>query len=350
MSTDVNSHQDATLARLSAKYWNNNQNSLSGIITGTQNLDKTSLFLYGTLGALSLAGKVCDSIITKSDGGVGLFSLGEDARPIAEIEADINEILTQLNCSTIQEVEALLETKKSEKHSADAQIAELEGKNAELEQNIPASEQRIEGLKNANTALLQTNNNLTAQYENLGVQIEALKNTNSQNPSVQYETNIAYLESQREQINKQIAENNKKYEENQNAIKNEETLLGTYKETKVIYDKKLVELKETVLPRLVTDIESLEGHTKTLRGLARELKKAEKEEEKDSLVNNMNDETKEILDIIKKLNNAKSKDRDKRAGKLDNELAEAIENYYNKHRIGDNKTIDGLARSVGFDV
>ena len=85
---------------------------------------------------------------------------------------------------------------------------------------------------------------------------------------------------------------------------------------------------------------------------AREKKEAEEAEEKrkreETIESLSNGDTAAISKLLKQIRNADSLGQDKRGENLKQQLDAALEQYYKNHKIGDNKTIDGLPEAKRF--
>lgn len=94
---------------------------------------------------------------------------------------------------------------------------------------------------------------------------------------------------------------------------------------------------------LQTNLQTLEKDLKDLHYLEKQLKKADGREAMEKYTN---DDTENITGILTKLN--KAKDNPEKEAKLKDDLKKSLEEYYgkgcSKHKVGDNKTIDNLAR------
>lgn len=266
---------------------------------------------------LGLTGSVIQGIENgdfKSSSGVEV----ED-RTVAEIEADIQKILDEVECTSISDVDIKRET-------YEYTLEDAKRNQPELDKTVKAN---TAALKYAKKRSGEIPNEIRKVKRVKELEEEALKNQGQ------------YTSSELEDLNAQLSALEQEQLNNQAILDKEEDFNKQ--------EKKLGELNK-IIKDYPSEIKKLDKASENLKKLDKQLKKAEKEEAKDSLKNNLNDDTKQISDIIKKLNNANSNGWDKKTSKHYADAREAIVNYYQNHNKGDNTTIDRLAKTMGFDL
>lgn len=249
-----------------------------------------------------------------NSGVINFDSNNFEPRTVEEIEADIDNILKEMECDSISNAELALEDKKIALNEAT--------KNKTTYTNC------------INTCDMNISN-LRSENDKLNAQISQL----IQSSYIQQYKDAGYNQFE---IDQQVIALENKIAENERKIKEFEE---NKKEYKALLDEATKVTEE--FPALIEQDENL---IKNLHKLEKELEKSKEEVAKNSLDKQQNKDTENITEIIKKLRTAQKRGLDNHSAKLDKEAEEAIIKYYQNHKVGDNKTIDNLAKTLKFNL
>lgn len=271
------------------------------------------------------------------------IDLESNNRAPEDVKADIDKVLNSIESASISE--------------AELKLAESQKQEVELKKSIKASEYKINIYENQNNNLAQRNkelysinNLLDTDIQNLRNQIEELNEERMVAPQMGPNNDLfVFYTMQITTLEKEIKEKEAQKEKNMQEIKgNSERIEENNSEIEKL-GLSITSANEQ-LDILSANINTYSEAVKNLHKLERQLKRAEKEEAEKSLANYQNEDVDNVTDIIKKIKNAKTLGLSKNSDKLKQEAIDAIYNYYKTHNVGDNKTIDNLAKSFGFNL
>ena len=278
-----------------------------------EKIENASIFITAALGALTIGAKILDSSGVSFKKPVDFENSNRSAE---EVEKDINTILTKQECSNISEVRAKLETSRYTLNDA-------QEKQPNLAKAVEANEAALKNARERNAAIPNEISVLQNRIQELQSSLQA---------------DGQYTSAELDELETQIKILEEEQRENQAIIEKEED----FKDQKV----KLDEINK-IIAKYPQQIKELEQDIENLERLEKELKHAEGET---TIKDLKNDETGDIAILLKKLNKANTNGNDRKAVKSDENLQKSLEDYYKSHKVNDNKTIDNLAKAVGFDV
>lgn len=198
-----------------------------------------------------------------------------------ELRSNIDEILNKYQASTTADIQAKLNVAET----YEKKLGEYNDKNAELKE-------------------------ATANVESLTKQLNKLKN--SSNQPTDYKKVEADL---------------------QKAIEEQQKLEKEVKD---------LEAETTALSEEITATESADTIRKDLANLYKYEKQLKRAEGRDAIEKLKNPETEEIVKLVGKLKKAKADKNEPKTQQYETKLKEVGQEYYQKHEIGDNKTLDTL--------
>ena len=198
-----------------------------------------------------------------------------------ELRSNIDEILNKYQASATADIQAKLNVAET----YEKKLGEYNDKNAELQK-------------------------ATANVERLTTQLNNLKN--SSNQPTDYENIEANL---------------------QTAIE---------KQQKLEKEVKALEAETTALSEEITATESADTIRRDLADLYKYEKELKRAEGRDAIEKLKNPETEEIVKLVGKLKKAKADKNETKTQQYETKLQEVGKEYYQKHEIGDNKTLDTL--------
>lgn len=198
------------------------------------------------------------------------------------IKNDIDKVLNDVGCTNISEVSA--------------KIVQTESDIKSVNENIKST--------NANIT------NIQAGLNNIDSQISSLQGQITDENKNLIDTKIKELEFQKKELEASLKTNKEQLDKLNKTLETDENLL-----------------------------KKCQSAEKELKVLEKQLKKAEG---KEAIENLRNDETVNITKLVKKIKTAQSKNDTKSEKILKQQLNEAADDYYEKHKMGDNVTIDNL--------
>ena len=198
-----------------------------------------------------------------------------------ELRSNIDEILNKYQASATADIQAKLNVAET----YEKKLGEYNDKNAELTK-------------------------ATANVESLTKQLNKLKN--SSNQSTDYKKVEADL---------------------QKAIE---------KQQKLEKEVKDLEAETTALSEEITATESADTIRRDLANLYKYEKQLKRAEGRDAIEKLKNPETEEIVKLVGKLKKAKADKNETKTKQYETKLKEVGQEYYQKHEVGDNKTLDTL--------
>ena len=198
-----------------------------------------------------------------------------------ELRSNIDEILNKYQASATADIQAKLNVAET----YEKKLGEYNGKNAELQK-------------------------VTANVESLTTRLNNLKD--SSNQPTDYENIKAEL---------------------QKAIE---------KQQKLEKEVKALEAETTALSEEITATKSADTIRRDLADLYKYEKELKRAEGRDAIEKLKNPETEEIVKLVGKLKKAKADKNETKTQQYETKLQEVGREYYQKHEIGDNKTLDTL--------
>lgn len=274
---------------------------------------------------------VMTKVADGSFGGGGDSSAVEsDANAAAnaeQIRADIQAIYDKYRdqgVTNISDLEAYLQSLCDIK---DTNIQTLEKNiktNSSVVEDKTERNQKIETrLGELNTLLGDGEGSIKSQIADIDTQISTAQKNGKDTTKLEADKND--LEAQKEQL-----ETEKKTLEDEKLKNNEEI------------SKANIALEKDKL--LLEEFQAIQDDIDDLKALSKQLKKAEG---KDAIESLTNDDTANITNLIKKMNNAQISGDQEKEGKYKKELVEALEDYV-KNPENQNKTIRKYAENLGI--
>lgn len=198
-----------------------------------------------------------------------------------ELRSNIDEILNKYQASATADIQAKLNVAET----YEKKLGEYNDKNAELKE-------------------------ATANVESLTKQLNKLKN--SSNQPTDY---------------KKVEADLQKAIEEQQKLEKEVKALGA---------------ETTALSEEITSTESADTIRRDLANLYKYEKQLKRAEGRDAIEKLKNPETEEIVKLVGKLKKAKADKNEPKTKQYETKLKEVGQEYYQKHEVGDNKTLDTL--------
>ena len=241
-----------------------------------------------------------------------LFSSSDSSIDSQEVQKNIDKTFANLKeskfeCSTISDIELQLENLVQEKDKISTQT-------------IPAIDKDLNFYNENIQILTKENSLLEASIVDLTNQIDLLENSPDE------KGHLASLKKQLEEAVQKLRDNNQIILASNHGIElsNAEKELATEK-----------------IAEIDANINTLKSALADLNLYEAQLKKAEG---RDAIEKLSNDDTENITKILKKLKTAD----DSKKSKYQSQLDDAIKDYYNNHKFGDNKTIDSLPQAKAY--
>ena len=277
------------------------------------------------------------------NGGATSNILGNSKLSVEDIDKLINEEYTKLGVADDAELAGKVEEAKTACEQAQERISGDEGFDKQIEtakndiktlnNNIKTTKQSLseaeKNLKTAKSSLAASNPEENQNHQQL---VEAVNAAELAKTTA--EKNLADLE-------KTLSEKEASLNKLEGAKKQADAELKTRKEqynTLVNAQKQIKLLKDDLEKAKVREAKEEEDKAKA----------EEKRKKEETIENLSNGDTAAISKLLKKIRNAESLNFGKREEKLREQLDAALEEYYKTHKIGDNRTIDGLPEAKRF--
>ena len=281
-------------------------------------------------GSPSIFMTVVSKVTGGSFGGGSSSAVESDAITAAnaeQIKADIQAIYDKYKeqgVTNISDLEAYLQSRCDE---ADTNIKTLEKNiktnNEVIEDKTKRNKKIDTRLGELNTLLGTGEGSITAQINSIDTQIQEAKNNGKD--TIKLEAEKKELTAKKQQLETEKKDLEKEKSDNTNEIIKAQNSLGVDKP-------------------LLTEFQVIQNDIEDLKTLSKQLKKAEGRDAIESLTN---DDTANITNLIKKMNNAQITGNKDKEAKCKKELEEALKEYV-KNPDNKNKTILKYAETFGI--